>query len=83
MPRSTAIEGAALRAAELLRGCSIRLLENTRSTAGSEGHGPRGAAEMRRYFPHVEIVWQRIAGVPKSMTAIKHCNSNDGTARRG
>ena len=35
---------------------------------------------MRRYFPHVEIVWQRIAGVPKSMTAIKHCNSNDGTA---
>ena len=82
MPRSP-IEGDALRADELLRGCSIRLLENTRSTAGSEGHGPRGGAEMRRYFPHVEIVWQRIAGAPKSMTAIKHCNLNDGTARRG
>ena len=25
----------------------------------------------------------RIAGVPKSMTAIKQCNFNDGTALRG
>jgi hypothetical protein len=30
------------------------------------------ASEMRRYFPEAEIVWERIAGVPKSMTAIKH-----------
>lgn len=31
------------------------------------------ASEMRRYFPHAGIVWERIAGLPKSMTAIKHC----------
>jgi hypothetical protein len=30
------------------------------------------ASEMRHYFPDAEIVWERIAGVPKSMTAIKH-----------
>ncbi len=30
------------------------------------------ASEMRRYFPHAEIVWERIMGVPKSMIAIKH-----------
>ena len=24
-------------------------------------------------LPDAEIVWERIAGVPKSMTAIKHC----------
>lgn len=29
------------------------------------------ASEMRQYFPEGEIVWERIAGVPKSMTAIK------------
>ena len=34
-------------------------------------------------LPHAEIVWERIAGVPKSMTAIKQCNFNDGTALRG
>ena len=31
------------------------------------------ASEMRCYFPEAEIVWERFAGVPKSMTAIKHC----------
>lgn len=31
------------------------------------------ASEMRRYFPDAEIVWERVAGMPKSMTAIKHC----------
>ena len=30
------------------------------------------ASEMRRYFQDAEIVWERIAGAPKSMTAIKH-----------
>jgi hypothetical protein len=30
------------------------------------------ASEMRHYFRDAEIVWERIAGVPKSMTAIKH-----------
>ena len=29
------------------------------------------AAEMRHYFSDAEIVWERVAGVPKSMTAIK------------
>lgn len=29
------------------------------------------ASEMRQYFPDAEIVWERVAGVPKSMTAIK------------
>jgi hypothetical protein len=31
------------------------------------------ASEMRRYFPEAEIVWERVAGLPKSMTAIKGC----------
>ena len=31
------------------------------------------ASEMRHYFQGAEIVWERIAGAPKSMTAIKHC----------
>ena len=30
------------------------------------------ASEMRWYFQDAEIVWERIAGLPKSMTAIKH-----------
>lgn len=30
------------------------------------------ASEMRCYFPEAEIVWERIVGVPKSMTAIKY-----------
>ena len=30
------------------------------------------ASEMREYFKDAEIVWERIAGVPKSITAIKH-----------
>jgi hypothetical protein len=30
------------------------------------------ASEMSCYFPEAEIVWERFAGVPKSMTAIKH-----------
>lgn len=35
------------------------------------------ASEMRQYFPDAEIVWERIAGVPKSMTAIKYSGSPD------
>lgn len=35
------------------------------------------ASEMRQYFPDAEIVWERIAGVPKSITAIKYSGSPD------
>ena len=37
------------------------------------------ASEMRHYFQGAEIVWERIAGVPKSMTAIKH-TANGGVS---
>jgi hypothetical protein len=33
------------------------------------------ATEMRAYFPDSKIVWERVAGVPKSMIAIKRSTS--------
>jgi hypothetical protein len=38
-------------------------------------------AEMRTYFPDAEIVWERIAGLPKSMIAIKTAASIDSPLR--
>lgn len=35
------------------------------------------ASELRQYFQDAEIVWEHIAGLRKSMTAIKHAESQD------
>ena len=37
------------------------------------------AREMRAYFPDSRIVWERVAGIPKSMIAIKTPRSIDGS----
>jgi hypothetical protein len=34
-------------------------------------------AEMRSYFPDGEIVWERVAGLPKSMIVVKTSTSGD------
>jgi hypothetical protein len=28
-------------------------------------------AEMRSYFPDANVLWERVAGLPKSMVAVK------------
>jgi hypothetical protein len=36
-------------------------------------------AEIRSYFPEGEIVWEKVAGLPKSMILIKTSPSIDGS----
>jgi hypothetical protein len=62
------------------RSTSLRDGRSATHTGGSQtprrgGHvnGVLACVADAPIFPAAEIVWERIAGLPESMTAIKHC----------